>query len=64
MDRQKHKNDRPPNFYSVSGKFYLVRCYVCNPEHGTENTSLTVSQGVCFKCGWDISKQDPDYNPE
>ena len=44
-------NDREPNFYS-NGKLYLVRCYACEPEHGRENYTPSVSSGTCAWCGW------------
>ena len=47
----KHINDREPNFKS-KGQFYLVRCYACNKDIGTENYVLAVTTGQCYKCGW------------
>jgi len=44
-------NDRDPNF-RVKGKLYLVRCFSCNPERGTENWAIAVATGVCAACGW------------
>jgi hypothetical protein len=43
--------DRPPNFRE-DGKLYLVRCFACGGERGTENYVLAVSDGVCAFCGW------------
>lgn len=44
--------DRGPNFRSDDGRLYLVRCYACNPDHGTENYALAVADGQCAWCGW------------
>lgn len=48
----KHTNDRHPNFRGTGNKLYLVRCYVCGGERGTENHALSVSSGQCAWCGW------------
>ena len=45
------KQSKAPNFYS-DGKLYLVRCFNCDPERGTENYIPCVSSGSCAWCGW------------
>ena len=47
----RHTNDRQPNFYA-NGRFYLVRCFACGGEHGTENWAPAVATGQCAFCGW------------
>jgi len=49
-------NDRPPNFRDDKGRLFLVRCYACNKEYGTENYAMCVSSGVCAFCGWEEVK--------
>jgi hypothetical protein len=44
-------NDRRPNFRK-DGRLYLVRCFACEPERGTENYVLSVTFGQCAWCGW------------
>lgn len=51
-DTPRHVNDRRPNFYGDDGRFYLVRCYACRPEGGTENWAIAVAAGECAWCGW------------
>jgi len=60
----KAKQDRPPNFRGSiepntkgtvkgdKGKLYLVRCFVCGGERGTENYAGAVATGQCAWCGW------------
>jgi hypothetical protein len=48
----KHLNDRSPNFTSLEGKFFLVRCYNCDKDNGRENSTIAVASGVCAFCGW------------
>ena len=48
----RHANDRPPNFRDPDGSLYLVRCFVCGGEHGTENWAPAVATGACSFCGW------------
>lgn len=43
--------DRPPNFRE-HGRLYLVRCFSCAPENGTENWAMAVASGRCQWCGW------------
>lgn len=45
-------NNRPPNFRTLGGKLYLLRCYVCDPIYGLENRLPNVSTGICAWCGW------------
>jgi hypothetical protein len=47
----KKVNDRPPNF-TQDGKFYLVRCFVCDSRYGRENWAMAVASGKCCWCGW------------
>lgn len=50
--------DRPPNFRSETrGGLYLVRCFVCEPEHGRENYIPAVASGQCAWCGWEEQKE-------
>ena len=44
--------DRRPNFRDEEGKLYLVRCFVCDEEHGRENWVVAVASGTCAFCGW------------
>ena len=44
-------NERSPNFTSDNGKFYLVRCFACEPEVGRENWAMAVATGMCAWCG-------------
>ena len=48
----RHTNDRQPNFHAANGRFYLVRCFACGGEHGTENWAPAVATGQCAFCGW------------
>ena len=48
----RHANDRHPNFYA-DGHLYLVRCFACGGERGTENWALAVATGRCAFCGWE-----------
>lgn len=43
--------DQHPNF-RVNGKLFLIRCFSCNPERGTENYASAVALGICAFCGW------------
>jgi hypothetical protein len=44
-------NFQVPNFFDDNGKFYLVRCFACDSEHGRENYAAAVSSGMCAWCG-------------
>ena len=56
MDKnRRHINDREPNFYDVNGRFFLVRCFNCEPRHGVENYAPAAASGQCVWCGWDIN---------
>lgn len=44
--------DRPPNLRTQDGRFYLIRCYACDVNHGRENYALAVASGQCCWCGW------------
>jgi hypothetical protein len=35
-----------------NGKFYLVRCYSCDPKFGRENYMPMAASGKCAWCGW------------
>ena len=50
--RQEVNQDRPPNFRTKDGRLYLVRCFACGGERGTENYAMAVSSGTCSFCGW------------
>jgi len=52
--------DRPPNFRNSDGKLYLVRCFACNEDSGTENYAPNVVTGVCTWCGWVEEKEEKD----
>lgn len=53
-----HVNDRHPNFYT-NGTLYLVRCFACGGEQGTENWAMAVATGQCAFCGWSPPPQQP-----
>lgn len=53
--------DRPPNFRDECGDLYLVRCYACAPEHGTENWAPAVAGGTCAWCGWGVAPEDLEH---
>jgi hypothetical protein len=55
---KKQKSHRAPNFKSDDGRWFLVRCYECEPERGTENYGAAVSSGICYRCGYDANKKD------
>ena len=44
-------NERKPNFRDGEDRFYLVRCFVCDPDHGRENYAPMVALGECAFCG-------------
>ena len=50
---KKNVNDRPPNFRHEDGSLYLMRCFVCEPNRGSENWAMAVSSGKCAWCGWE-----------
>jgi hypothetical protein len=52
MKKQKSIQDRGANFRDEEGNLYLVRCYACNKEIGTENYAPSVASGQCAFCGW------------
>ena len=52
MVEEKVNQDRGANFRGEDGKLYLVRCYACGGEHGTENYAPAVATGQCAFCGW------------
>lgn len=54
----KNISQKAPNFKADDGRWYLVRCYECNPERGTENYGAAVASGICYRCGYDINKKD------
>lgn len=47
--------NRKPNFES-NGKFFLVRCFNCEPSRGKENYGPAVASGTCAWCGWSSNK--------
>ena len=55
---KKPTSQKPPNFKTEDGRWYLVRCYECEPERGTENYAAAVSSGICYRCGHDVNKKD------
>lgn len=71
IDRMKvvDRQSMEPNFRDKNGKLFLVRCYACGGERGTENYGPTVATGQCAWCGWNeeiAPKEDlvggtPDY---
>jgi len=50
--KNKHIQDRSPNFYNKAGKLFLVRCFVCDRLYGKENYLPAVDTGQCAWCGW------------
>lgn len=50
-------NDQPPNYRNDEGYLCIVRCFVCEPEHGRENWAPAVAQGYCSWCGWTEGNQ-------
>lgn len=61
-----HLNDREPNFRGDNGELYLVRCFSCGGDRGTENWAMVVATGTCAWCGWSESaeqKQTDDSPP-
>ncbi len=48
--------DWEPNFLGADGRFCLVRCFACDPEHGRENWAPAVASGECAWCGWPETK--------
>ena len=53
--------DRGPNFRGERGDLFLIRCYACNPERGTENYGLAVIDGICAWCGWRETKEENQH---
>ena len=39
---EKNLQDRPPNFRADNGRFFLVRCFACEPERETNGCSTTL----------------------
>lgn len=60
MSDKEHRNLKEPNFRDNNGKLFLVRCFACRPEHGTENWAPVVATGQCAWCGWKESKKGVD----
>ena len=58
----RYVNDRRPNFYGDDGQLYLVRCFACGGDRGTENWSCAVATGCCAFCGWqpNVAPEDSD----
>lgn len=60
-------NDRPPNVRSEHGRFYLLRCFACDPQRGRENYAASVYSGVCAWCSWAAAQpeniDDNDQGP-
>ena len=46
------------NFRGKNGMVYLVKCYKCGGEYGTENYAAAVSSGICAWCGDDANVFD------
>lgn len=58
-------NDRPPNFRDGRGRFYLVRCFVCDDGiRGRENWGPAVAEGRCAWCGADTGACSNDNDEE
>lgn len=55
-----HVNDRRPNFRNAEGRFFLVRCFACQPVRGCENLATSVYRGLCAWCGWSAEQPDND----
>jgi ribosomal protein S27E len=58
-EEPKFVNDKYPNFWS-DGQFFLVRCFECNKEYGTENYAPAVASGECAWCGWKMEQPKKD----
>ncbi|KKK66212.1 hypothetical protein LCGC14_2966370 [marine sediment metagenome] len=56
-EQQLKGNKKGGNFIGKNGKLFLVRCFNCEPEYGTENSAMAVVSGQCAWCGW---KEDKD----
>jgi len=48
-----------PNFTS-NKKFFMVRCFKCDPEHGRENHAAAVASGECIWCGDKVEVLEED----
>jgi len=48
--------DKKPNFRDKSGKLFLVRCFICEPDRGRDNWKPAVASGTCAFCGWKENK--------
>jgi hypothetical protein len=44
--------DKKPNFRDSNGNLFIVRCFYCDPNHGTENNAAYVASGTCAWCGF------------
>jgi len=53
MYKGKTIQDRKPNFRDEEGNLFLVRCFVCGGDYGTENWAGAVATGQCAFCGWE-----------
>lgn len=51
-EKKRTINDRSPNFRDERGQLFLIRCFACEPQRGTENWAITVAAGACAFCGW------------
>lgn len=45
-------NNRSPNFRGSNDELFLVRCFACGGDRGTENHVSMVASGQCAFCGW------------
>lgn len=56
-----HRNTEEPNFRNEEGKLFLVRCYECGGDQGTENYALAVASGQCAFCGWEEKAEGREH---
>ena len=52
QEERARRNTQEPNFRDEQGKLFLVRCFACGGERGTENYGPAVASGTCAWCGW------------
>lgn len=60
MSAESSRNDAEPNFRRRDGRLYLVRCFECGGDRGTENYLPAVASGVCAWCGWSEARRSAE----
>lgn len=48
--------------FEKNGRFYLVRCFNCDSDKGTENYAINIASGICTWCGWPHCNEDIEKN--